>query len=52
MLKRFLGILLVLLLGSALLSGCYTMGKGTGEVAEEVEEGAESFEKGYEEGKN
>lgn len=52
MLKRLFAILLVLLLGTATLTGCYTMGKGAGEAAEEVEEGAESFEEGYEEGKD
>ncbi len=33
------------------LSGCYTTGKVAGEAAEEIEEGADTFEEGYEEGK-
>lgn len=50
--KRLLCLVLLLMLSMTTLTGCETMGKWTGEAAEEVEEGAEDFEEGYEEGKD
>lgn len=41
--------MLALLMSISAITSCETMGKATGEVAEEVEEGAEEFEEGYEE---
>ncbi len=40
------------ILAFASFSGCRQMGVWTGQGAEEVEEGAESFEEGYKEGKD
>ncbi len=50
--KKLLVCLMISLLSFSALTGCYHMGKATGEGAEEVEEGAESFGEGYEEGKD
>ncbi len=40
------------ILAFASFSGCRQMGVWTGEGAQEVEEGADSFEDGYKEGKD
>lgn len=50
--KKVLLCLMVALLSFSALTGCYHMGKATGEGAEEAEKGADSFEEGYEEGKD
>ncbi len=48
--KLFLAASVTLLtLGS--FSGCYQSGRATGEAAEEVKEGAQDFERGYERGR-
>jgi outer membrane lipoprotein-sorting protein len=44
-------LLCALLLAVFSVTGCQSMGKATGEAIEEIEEGAEQFEKGYHEGK-
>ncbi|MFZ0613856.1 MAG: hypothetical protein WAM73_16575 [Desulfobacterales bacterium] len=49
--KKLTVMLVSLLLVFATLSGCYTTGKAAGKAANEVEQGADSMKKGYEEGK-
>lgn len=51
MLKRLFVLAMMGMFAFSSLYGCYSTGKATGEAAEEVEEGASEFEKGYEEGK-
>ncbi|MFP4315681.1 MAG: hypothetical protein ACLFQR_05610 [Desulfovibrionales bacterium] len=53
--KRVVALIFVGLLTLTSLTGimgCETMGRWTGEGAEEVEEGSEDFGEGYEEGKD
>ncbi len=51
MAKRISMLLVSLLIVCSGLTGCYTTGKAAGEAADQVEEGADSMKKGYEEGK-
>jgi|GEM_PF-3166332 len=50
MMRDMRHVLVALLLAVFSVSACQSMGKATGDVAEEVEEGAQEFEEGYEEG--
>ncbi len=52
MMKKVMILLMALFLSFGSLAGCYQTGKVTGEAAEKVEEGAEAFGEGYEEGKD
>jgi hypothetical protein len=52
--KRLAALFFIALLGFTSFAGaigCQTMGRWTGEGAQEVEEGAEDFKEGYKEGK-
>jgi hypothetical protein len=51
MLKRFATLMVAGSIALTSIYGCQTMGRGTGEVAEEVEQGAGEFKEGYNEGK-
>ncbi len=50
--QRILILVMVGILAFAGFSGCKQMGEWTGQGAQEVEEGAESFEDGYDKGKD
>ncbi len=50
--QKILIFVMVGILAFVSFSGCRQMGKWTGEGAKEVEKGADSFEEGYDEGKN
>lgn len=52
MMKRIVMLIFAGILMVSGFSGCYTMGKATGEVADAVDKEAENFEEGYEEGKD
>ena len=52
MMKKVMILLTALFLSFGTLAGCYQTGKVSGEAAEEIQEGAEAFEEGYEEGKD
>ncbi|MFO8033066.1 MAG: hypothetical protein R6U22_11025 [Desulfohalobiaceae bacterium] len=49
---RILILVMVGILVFAGFSGCKQMGEWTGKGAQEVEEGADDFEEGYDEGKD
>ena len=49
--KRILFMTLALMLVLISLAGCYKMGKATGKAADQVEESAEEFKDGYDQGK-
>lgn len=48
--KSFL-LFVALTLASTSFIGCHWMGEKTGQATQEVEEGADDFEEGFEEGK-
>ena len=50
--QKILILVMVGILAFAGFSGCRQMGEVTGKGAQKAEEGAESFEDGYEEGKD
>lgn len=50
--QKILIFVMVGILAFASFSGCRQMGEWSGEGAQGVEDGAESFEEGYEEGKD
>lgn len=52
MMKKVMILLMALFLSFGTLAGCYQTGKVSGEAADEIEEGADAFEEGYEEGKD
>jgi hypothetical protein len=52
MLKKIIVPMMILTLSLGSLAGCQTMGKATGDAAQEAERGAEDFKEGYEQGKN
>jgi len=52
MMKKMMILMMALFLSFGSLAGCYKTGKVTGEAAQEIEEGADAFEEGYEEGQD
>ncbi|MBI5446019.1 MAG: hypothetical protein HY900_33000 [Deltaproteobacteria bacterium] len=51
MAKRILSALLLGLVTLTSLAGCYATGRATGEAAKGVEQGAQEFKEGYQEGR-
>lgn len=49
--RRLLYSAMAGILLSVSLGGCYTMGKGAGEVSKSAREGKQDFKEGYREGK-
>lgn len=50
--QRILILVMVGILAFGGFSGCRQMGEWTGQGAQEVEDGADDFEEGYDEGKD
>ncbi|MGA6927492.1 MAG: hypothetical protein WBY88_17520 [Desulfosarcina sp.] len=51
MIRNLIATTLVLISLVGMVGGCQKMGKATGQAADQVEEGAQDFKQGYEEGK-
>jgi hypothetical protein len=51
MLKKIIILVILGCILSTTVSGCQQLGKQTGEGVDKVEEGAEDFKEGYEEGR-
>ncbi|MCF8034159.1 MAG: hypothetical protein K9K66_19010 [Desulfarculaceae bacterium] len=49
--KKIIATFALILLGSGLISGCYTTGKVAGDTVKGVESGTKDLQKGYEDGK-
>lgn len=52
MLQKIMILLVAATISITTLCGCEQLGEWTGEGTEEVKEGAEKFEEGYEQGKD
>jgi hypothetical protein len=49
--RKLFTVLALALFSLSSLSACYSAGRATGETAEEVERGADQFERGYDRGR-